>query len=213
MYQKNWNIWKETLVNALTEPLPGLEAHKRMLPSNRAESTLEIDENAKQSAVMIILFPNELNNLSVVLIERTQDGGKHSGQIAFPGGKMELSDRTLLDAALRETEEEVFLQKFSLEILGKLSPLYIKVSNFLVQPFIAYCAHLPQLKKSDKEVHQIYLSNLSLLLQSKAVVPIPALATIWQAPVYKLPNDANVWGATAMILSELEMVLERSKLI
>lgn len=213
MEKMDWEQWKQTLTLSLNKKLPGTTAHKKMLPLNRLETTLEIENNAKQSAVMIILFPDEYQKLSLVLIERTKDGGVHSGQIALPGGKVETYDRSLLDAAIRETVEEVALSKETFQVIGQLSPLYIKVSNFLVNPFIAFCDNPPTLKKSDHEVTEIYTTDLNLLLHSKSIIPIAALDKLWQAPVYQLPNKINVWGATAMILSELEMILLDAKLL
>src|SRR5690606_13429418 len=110
----------------------------------------------------------------------------------------------------REAHEELRLDAAAIEIVGQLSPLYINVSNFVVQPVVALSPQRPTLIKSDYEVARILFTDLSYLFSSRteAKIIIPSMGdnAFWKAPVYKLEDESVVWGATAMILSELELI-------
>ncbi len=195
----------------LAEPLPGAVAHKRMLPAFRAEASLDISDNARESGVLLLLYP-EQQRTHLVLIQRSDDGGSHSGQIALPGGKRELSDRDIVHTALREANEEVRLDPENIKIAGQLSPLFVNVSNFLIHPVIAFAEAKPELQQSDYEVARIIYPDLEHLFASRKteriIIPSKADNMFWEAPVYKLDAETIVWGATAMILSELELLYQ-----
>lgn len=164
---------------------------------------------ARQSGVLLLLFPKS-GRLHLVLIERSRDGGVHSGQIAFPGGKREPFDRDIIATALREAREEVSLDVRRLAVLGNLSPLYIPVSNFLVHPVVAYAERPPLLEPSPLEVTRIYTPSLATVFGSKDMVRLPLRGSRPEnlpMPAYRLEGEGVIWGATAMILSELEYLL------
>ena len=114
------NELKNILSNRLKAPLPGIQAHLEVAPYRKVDYTPEQLKNAKQSGVLI-LFYEKLDGIYAVMIERAINNGKHSGQIAFPGGKKEVDDANLIETALRETEEEVGVIKNHIEIIGRLS--------------------------------------------------------------------------------------------
>lgn len=207
----NWTAFKVQLARKLADPLPGSAAHKRMLPAFRAISSLDISDNARESGVLILLYP-EQGRTHLVLIQRSEDGGNHSGQIALPGGKRELSDRDIIHTALREANEEVSLDPENIGIAGQLSPLFVNVSNFLIHPVIAFADAKPDLQKSDYEVARIIYPDLEQLFASRKteriIIPSKGDNMFWEAPVYKLDAETIVWGATAMILSELELIYQ-----
>ena len=131
----NQERWKISLKKSVID-LPGEESHLEMIPFRKPSSSYKSNySTAKESAVMCLIFEKN-NELFGLLMERTEDGGKHSGQVSFPGGKKELTDDNLLDTALRETYEEIGIQYQTVTVLGELTRVYIPVSNFLVQPFI-----------------------------------------------------------------------------
>lgn len=205
----NWTQLKAQLTQKLEQPLPGSAAHKRMLPAFRAETSLSISDDARESGVLLLLYPDR-QRTHLVLIQRSNDGGSHSGQIALPGGKRELSDRDIIHTAMREANEEISLEPENIEIAGQLSPLFVNVSNFLIRPVIAFAPEKPFLQKSDYEVARIIYSDLEQLFASRKteriIIPSRGDNMFWEAPVYKLDAETIVWGATAMILSELELV-------
>ncbi|MFZ4413709.1 MAG: NUDIX hydrolase [Bacteroidales bacterium] len=195
----------------LAKDLPSKKAHQRMMPSVRVLSPLDYSINAstKQSGVLILLYPKE-NNLYTVFIQRQDYDGVHSGQIAFPGGKFEKEDITLIQTALREANEEVGIDISSVEVLGQLSELFISHSNFLVLPVVAYMPVAPLFILNNKEVKKIIEVNINEILASESISEnefIGAGNKKIQAPCYNFNNNM-VWGATAMIVSELHCILE-----
>ncbi len=172
----------------------------------------DIPAEARESAVLVLL-QEVAGDLEVTLIERTADRSAHSGQIAFPGGRRDPEDASLLDTALREAREEVDLEADKVAVVGALTALYIPVSRFHVYPFVAYAPSPLVLLPSPLEVARIIQTPLSLLFapQNRIIAEIKPVLTPEEpieVPAYKLPNDGTlVWGATAMILSELQTLL------
>lgn len=199
------------LKERLKQPLPGKEAQERMT-GRVLPMPDEIPENARQGAVLALLYP--VNGvLSLLLIRRTADGGAHSGQIGFPGGKAEQTDADLLATALREAQEEVGLLSCDVDIIGGLSSLYIPVSNFNVHPFVGYTGKRPDYILSAIEVESVLEVPITELFHpervTKVVVTSPAdKGFIRKVPAYKLEDETIIWGATAMMISELQMLLE-----
>ncbi|RYG54675.1 MAG: CoA pyrophosphatase [Chitinophagaceae bacterium] len=197
----------------LLEPLPGRLAHDRMM-ARVVPMPLVIPENAKPSAVLALLFPKN-SKLHLLLIKRTEDGRAHSGQISLPGGKQDPTDADLRATALREAQEEVGIRSADVLFLGQLSPLYIPVSNFHVYPFVGFSERTPEYLLSHQEVaHVIELPVQELLNEKrKTVVEVTSPADrnfIRKVNAYMLDDGAVIWGATAMILSELEVVLQEA---
>lgn len=199
------------LRQAFQKSLPGTTAHEKMAGRKLMEPA-EIPEDARQSAVLVLLQGNE-EDPEVVLIERTTDRSAHSGQIAFPGGRRDPEDADLLQTALREAHEEVALDAAAVSVVGALTALYIPVSRFHVHPFVAYSPMRLPLRPSPLEVARIFQIPLSALFapQNRIIAEIKPVLTpeiTLEVPAYKLPGDGTlVWGATAMILSELQTLL------
>lgn len=189
-----------------SEKLPGLEAQLKMSPPFRGKNTEEIIKNnkPKPSAVLILLYEKN-KKPHIVFIERQKDNKAHSGQIAFPGGKTEESDANFEATALREAEEEVGVDASNIMVLGKLSWLYVPVSNFIIYPVVGYCKEDLCFMPQASEVQQIIEVPFSDILNSKNIVEKkiigknPKFEMI--VPAYKV-GGVEIWGATAMILSE-----------
>lgn len=206
-----WSEFAAWLKERLNLPLPGYESQKKMMNINRPEGS-HAPETARQSGVLILLYPKG-DEVNMVLIERSADGGVHSGQIALPGGKKEDSDEDIVATALREAAEEVALNAHKVTVLGTLSSLYIPVSNFVVNPVVAVCNEEPLLIPSEYEVAHILHLPLSRLFSRKEMVSVQAsgLSLTIRTIAYIMDNGQFIWGATAMILSELETMLEERK--
>lgn len=171
-----------------------------------------IPADARPSAVMSLLFPVG-DELHLLFIKRTEDGRAHSGQVSFPGGKQDPTDSDLKATALREAQEEVGIMPADVDILGELTPLYIPVSNFQVHPFVAFAKEKPTYNINQAEVRYILEVRVSELFhpQTKVTTDVvsPAMpGIIRNVKAYQLSDGTIIWGATAMILSELEMILE-----
>ncbi len=195
------------LEKQLKQELPGFDAQKIMTPSDKRRLTPA--EDSLYSAVNLITFFDN-DKFSFILIKRTNNLQHHSGQIALPGGQFDKTDNDLLTTAIRETYEEIGIRQTKDNFIGKLSPVFIEVSNFLVQPFVSFLYQKPKIKINETEVKKIYITNArdflsdnniftgKIKLQNKCII----------APYFKLHNE-KVWGATAMMLYEFKIILQK----
>lgn len=194
-------------------PLTGESSHIKMVPPFRRAllaKQKQAIKNAKQAGVLALFYPDNNKKTKFVLILRKTYKGVHSAQIAFPGGKLETNDKTLKDTALRETFEEVGVPIETIKIVKKVSQVYIPPSNFYVQPFIAITKNTPAFIKQDDEVEAILEISLTDFLDDKSLtnkIVKTSYSVDVEVPAFKL-NHHVVWGATAMILSEVKDLLK-----
>lgn len=196
-------------------PLPAEASQIKMSPPFRLELTKLNKEKmafAKKAGVMALFYPDMNQKTRLVLILRKTYKGVHSAQIGFPGGKIEDGDQNLEMAAIRETYEEVGVQCSHIEVLKELTQVYIPVSNFYVQPFIGISRQTPTFMKQEDEVEDIIEVLLDHLLDDEVVTSqqVPTSYNIKvEVPAFHL-NGHLVWGATAMMLSEIKDLLKLS---
>jgi len=193
--------------------LPGESAHYKMAPPERKEILQALDlskVNPRKAAVMMLVYPNIDNEACLALIVRNSYKGVHSSQIAFPGGKVESDDESDLYAALRETEEEIGVLKTSVSIICPFSEVYIPPSNFFVAPFLGFCEIRPDFIPDPREVAEMIEMALDELLDDRNLL-VKNMSTSYSAsidvPSFRI-GDQTIWGATAMMLSELKEVLK-----
>ena len=201
-----------SLKNKLAQQLPGEHAQNRMTSRARISTAefLKSKPDHKVSAVFLPLFPHE-GTIYTALIRRPAYDGLHSGQLALPGGKHEKEDESISATALRETKEEVGINVNEENILGELSPVYIPVSNFLVHPFVGMLEQKPNWIPDKHEVEEMLEFPISLLLDPAAKDRkriSQGNNMFMDAPCY-IVNGQILWGATAMIFSELEEILRK----
>jgi len=179
------------------------------------QSTITPPADARQAGVMALLFPAD-DDWRLTLIRRTSHNpaDRHGGQISFPGGKREDEDTDLSQTALRETEEEIGVDAADIRLLGKLSDLYIPVSNFLVHPYVGYLGYVPSFRPQASEVAQVITVPVTTLItpdsRQLTDIAISSQLTLRDVPHYAVDSHV-VWGATAMIISELVAVWEAAK--
>lgn len=198
--------------NLIPVELPAVAAHIKMATKERIEALKNLDlqaENPRIAAVMMLFYPkNEKTHL--VLIVRNAYNGVHSSQIAFPGGKYESTDADYEETALRETQEEVGVSTEKIEVIKHFTPMYIPPSNFLVHPYLGISKEELLFYPDSREVADIIELPLSVFLDDKIIVEA-TLSTSYGnnilVPAFNIQNHI-VWGATAMILSELRDVLK-----
>ncbi len=204
----DWGIDLRTIERALAMPgFDGMAAQWLMATCPRARlRPRNWPGRARQAAVLIPLFPIE-SGIGMALIRRADLGDPHGGQIGFPGGELEPGeDHTR--AAIRECEEELGINPADVRILGFLTPLYILPSDFEVCPVVGYFRRRPAWHPSPVEVADVIESPLEILLDDsiKHEGLEPYSSIFERVPWYSI-NGAEVWGATAMMLSELEQRL------
>jgi len=199
------------LREALSGILPGPEAHYKMLPPGRRLTTLDSEKpSIKLSSVLVLLFP-ENGHLYICLTRRPSTMKHHPGQISFPGGKVEKEDISAEITALREAKEEVGIDPSSVEILGKLSDLYVEVSQFSIQPYLAWSDQRPDFKTNLEEVEELILLPVDEYIRNEIIDETEVETISGRLKIKFYPFDNNViWGATAMILSELIEILKRT---
>jgi len=196
-----------------SETLPASEAHKIMAPAERVDlMNVENFENVnpREAAVMMLFYPkNSITHL--VLILRNSYNGVHSSQIAFPGGKVERSDISYEHTALRETEEEIGISPEKIRVMRSFSKIYIPPSNFMVHPFLGYSVEELVFVADPSEVAGIIELPLSDFLNEENIVS-KRMSTSYSpdvlVPAFEIQGHF-VWGATAMMLSELKETLKK----
>lgn len=160
---------------------------------------------------MALFYPDIRQTVNLLLILRKTYRGVHSNQIAFPGGKAEKGDANLLATALRETDEEIGVRATQIEVIKGLSEVYIPPSNFEVQPYVGLCRNLPSFILQKSEVEALIEVQLSDFMDD-ANIHLQKLNTSYaknvEVPAFKL-NGHTVWGATAMMLSEIRELLKQ----
>lgn len=184
----------------LSRKLPGEQAQLRMAPAFRGP--ISSPDRSAEAAVLALFYPSD-KDIHLAFIKRNEYDGPHSAQISFPGGAREALDASLMDTALRETREEVGISE-KIEVLGSLTPLHIPVSNFMVHPFVGWMKECPVFIPDPTEVQYVIEAPLDVLLNPSNhdseilyhyELPI-------EVPFYRV-GEEKIWGATAMILSEL----------
>ncbi len=194
-------LFLQKLITALRAPLPGPTAQCKMAAPDRV-FTPEAGILHRQAAVIIILYPQQLN-LMLLFTRRTLTLKHHRGQICFPGGRIE-DDETIEAAALREAEEELGAPMHPIQILGRLTPLYVSASRNMVYPVMGWLPILPDLAPNPFEVEKVIHIPLSALLDPANQKPYSEQL---QEPDEMTPcywiKGLCIWGATAMMTSEL----------
>lgn len=200
------------LENRLLEELPGFEAQKKMAPiqNNQVFRNFKAPNSYKSSAVLILLSRVDVQSgnfdqdYEILLTLRSSKLNSHSGQISFPGGRTDEGESPL-ETALREANEEIGLESSKIKILGNLSGLYVPPSNSLIQPIVAFWDKKEELRANPDEVEEIFYTSLNYLANEENLV-----VEQWDfkeskvnVPHWKIHHSTPLWGATAIILSEL----------
>jgi 8-oxo-dGTP pyrophosphatase MutT (NUDIX family) len=202
----NFDLVVERLQQAFARPLPGAEAQALMAPQpRRTWATGFSPDQIRTAAGLLLLFPIE-GQAHIVLTVRADTLGRHGGQVSLPGGVTEPGE-TFEHAALREAHEEIALSA-NVSVLGALTPIDIPVSGFRLHPIVAATGARPTMSPSDGEVAQILEVPLASLIE-----PMCRINSVRQTdgreiriPMFQV-GEAEIWGATAMVLAEFLVIL------
>lgn len=200
----------EKLKNRLKEKLPGETAHLKMSPKshNVPLRKFKPSSDAKLSAVMVLLKFNQYSEIEIPLTLRSEKLSSHSKQISFPGGMSE-ENETPLETAFRETEEEIGVTRKSIEYIGELTKLYVPPTNFIISPVVGILKDDIEFVINPDEVAEIIHVPYSLLIETNSVKFKKNIINGLELdiPYWEVHNEVPLWGATAMILSELIDIL------
>lgn len=195
----------ERLQQRLRRPLPGWRSQWEL--ASMPGRPREAPPGHRKSGVLSLLYPHQ-DELHLVFMQRAEDGRVHSGQISFPGGRMEPEDPTLEHTALREAEEELGISPPRVQVLGQLTHLYIPPSNFWVKPVVGFAAERPNFRPDPREVQRVIeVPVAQLLAQPPQDVPVRVYAGLELQAKAFLFDEHIIWGATAMMLNELLTIL------
>ena len=179
-----------------------------LTPSPSVDRKLDepLRKRLRPAAVLIPIIERP-HGLSLILTRRSASLRKHAGQISFPGGRYDRTDRDLLDTALRETEEEIGLPRSQVEVIGRLHD-YPVLSYFMIRPYVAFVSPQQELVAEESEVAEIFEVPLADILDPSNHYVYRIRKFIYDR-VYFIPwQHRNIWGATAGILRELAEQLQ-----
>ena len=197
----------------LAKSLPGVAAQNQMKAHRVGGEDIFFEHKGppRLGAVAILLYPQD-GKWCIPLIKRKEYPGIHSGQISLPGGKLEPTDRDLVDTAVRESNEELGVTIVTDQVVGRLSELYIIASHFNILPVVVILEDQPVFVPDQREVDQVIVTSIDQLLTPDVKQEKDLLVRGYdiRAPYFDIA-DQVVWGATAMILNEFVMVLKEIK--
>ena len=201
---------RKKIIAGFSKPLPGPAAQYQMAHVLRKQIPTP-PPGVRHAGVLALFYPvpsQGIYNANLVFIQRSsrEPRDRHAGQISFPGGSREAIDQDLAATATRETWEEIGVPVDEIEVLGALTELYIPVSNFLVAPYVGFIDHRPDFIRQESEVDAVleipfdsFFSPTARQLMDKELTSGMRLTKV---PYWNVANQ-QIWGATAMITSEL----------
>lgn len=195
-----------SLREALKSELPGWEAHRKVIPGERLDGLNQIPSDAKQSSVLVLLYP-VAGEICTLLMLRPDYDGVHGGQVSFPGGSL-YTGESPVEAALREAREETGVDTGKVEVAGCLTSLFIPPSRFVVTPVVGVAQESLSFVPDKREVQRLAEVPLAGLLGDKNLCEKEIRTrsgAVFVTPYYNVCG-LTVWGATAMIIREFSEV-------
>ncbi len=197
----------ELLQSGAFDRLPGPEAHRALAPRPRTPwSASGSPEAARPAAALALLYPAG-GDTALLLTARGRHLVRHGGQISLPGGAIEPGE-TVENAALRESAEEIGLDPAAVVLRGRLSPLLIPVSGYVLHTVVGTASPRPEVKPDEREVSHVIEVGIEALASSLRVETRDRGGVAVEVPYFALPSE-KLWGATAMVVAELLTLLGR----
>ena len=187
---------------------------KKIYPCQDPNRTSLNDSFFTKAAVLFSIIPHANKPYELILIHRSDKGTRHRGEMSFPGGKYEPGvDKSLIDTALRETEEEIGVPRSNIRIIGCLDD-FPTISKFIVTPFIGLISNNQKLKRDEREVQKILKVPIDFFINKTNFTEQEFSVADEKFPVFYFNyfNKENgqiytIWGATAFLITHfLELV-------
>jgi 8-oxo-dGTP pyrophosphatase MutT (NUDIX family) len=193
------------------QPLPGHETIMQKLSPYRTKVKIEPNTSTRRSAVLMMFYPKG-EDIFLPLILRPQYDGVHGGQMAFPGGRVELKDKDIQATALREAQEEIGIKATDVKVIKNLTELFIPPSNMFCQPVVGYMPTRPYFYPDEREVAGIFEVSISEILDPSILQlrTVETQGVKLETPCFVI-QEQIVWGATALMIAELVEILSEIK--
>jgi 8-oxo-dGTP pyrophosphatase MutT (NUDIX family) len=159
----------------------------------------------QDAAVLIPVYRSGDGDVRIVMVLRSH-GGVHGGQVAFPGGKRDDCDLSMLECALREAREEVGLTADNIEVLAHLPAIETRTTGYRVYPFLARIIPPVQWQRAEREIADVFDVALSELIRPEAHGTTVERFSTWQASsevsFYRV-GPHRLWGLSYRIIHPL----------
>ena len=209
----NYTAELELIKEQLSKEKPGIASHMKVasVDPDRFSQYYMPSADAHDAAVLLLIVPRDDSWRVIFIMRASHKDDRHSGQISFPGGRKETTDPSLLDCALRETEEEIGIKKEQITILGELSPLYVFASNHMVYSYVGVIEDSTKFTPNE-EVAELLIGDVDDIIAQGILSTTVTThgTTLKNVPYYNLQGHV-LWGATAMIFTEFLDVLDKIK--
>jgi len=199
------------LKTELLKDLPGTEVQWEMASSDRIirHFPRTPGSDARAASVLILLYPLK-KSVYTVFMQRPDYDGVHGGQISFPGGKQEPSDKDPVHTALREAQEETGADPEQITVIVTLTPLFIPVSNTIVTPVVAWTGKKPSFSHQEEEVVFLFDADIRRFFDPSIIKTKLLELGSEKINIKYFDYEGNViWGATSMMLHELLVIIKR----
>ena len=198
-------------MNLDTSALSSLEVVTQAVAAFQPDQVLRQPlENVRPSAVLVGLFESS-NGVEAILTRRSQNLTNHRGEISFPGGRLDAGE-SVLQAALRETQEEIGLSPEDVEVVGELNSMATVVSNSHIVPIVGRYRTPPKLHAVNSEVDRVFSVPLSELVRTDTYSQEHWIFDDREFQInFFYLDDETIWGATARILFQVMMLAVKHK--
>ena len=198
-------------LNLDTSALSSLEVVTQAIVAFQPDQVLRQPlENVRPSAVLVGLFESS-NGVEAILTRRSQNLTNHRGEISFPGGRLDAGE-SVLQAALRETQEEIGLSPEDVEVVGELNSMATVVSNSHIVPIVGRYRTRPKLHAVNSEVDRVFSVPLSELVRTDTYSQEHWIFDDREFQInFFYLDDETIWGATARILFQVMMLAVKHK--
>ena len=178
----------------------------RELLSRREPAVIENREGLYRHGVVLLPLFRAGGEYKVLFTKRTDTVEVHKGQISFPGGRIDDGDRSLLETALRESEEEIGLMREVVNVLGQIDDARTLASNYIIHSFIGLIPHPYPFHPNAGEVEKVIVVPLKLFFEKEEILPVEYEGKVYQNLAYSFDGEV-IWGATARIMKNFVEIL------